>query len=125
MQPQEPPAVEEPATGPERPAEWYVGRYILVRRPMLPAVASYIDRCIYEVTGIRGAGRNKGRQLYIKPCGKEITPRKFTRLGSHIAAVFDSLHQAEQAAEVLRAHAASMAMAEQATDAQLNEFRLL
>ena len=98
----------------ERPAEALVGRYLIFRKPMLLPFAMHIDPCIYQATGVR----NK-RQLLLTPVGTETKPRKWTRLGTHIAFSFAERSKAEQAVALITKHCAAVAEAEVAVNAAL------
>lgn len=74
---------------------------------MLLPLASNIDPFIYRVTGIRGK-----RQITLSAQSEQATPRDFTRIGDHIAAVFASLEGAESARTHLAEHIAAIRSAE-------------
>lgn len=84
-----------------------VGRYLLFRQPMKPQSLLHIDPCIYRATSVRSK-----RQLMLQPQGAETKPRKWTRVGEHIAFSFASLEAAEEAAELIAQHALAAQQAE-------------
>ena len=62
----------------------YVGKFVLIRQPMLPKSLQFVDPCGYRVTGTRGK-----LQVTIEPVDAETRHRRFTRIsGEHIAYVF-------------------------------------
>ena len=74
----------------------YIGKRMLIRRPMLPASAQFIDINGYLVTGIRSK-----RQLLLQPLHESCKARAWTRMGDHIAITCDSEEQYQRARDGL------------------------